>query len=228
MTRQPDAMADVRDMYMIHTMFRREFGLIPGLLRGVSAGDKKRSEVVSAHIDLLCRFVHIHHDGEDSILWPKLRERGGDGVARIVSAMEEQHRAIEVALGRVAERLPAWRATARGGMELARAFENLFIVLTEHLATEEQRILPLAEKYITAAEWKSIGNHGMNVFSKKELPLCFGLAMYEADLDVVKGVLADAPLPARLLIPFVAPRVFASHAKRVHGTATPPRIRNRP
>ncbi|MGW5555693.1 hypothetical protein ACWER9_00525 [Micromonospora sp. NPDC003944] len=37
-------------------------------------------------------------------------------------------------------------------------------------------------------------------------------------------MLAHAPLPARLLMPIVAPRLFARHAGRVHGTATPPRI----
>ncbi|MEU8301185.1 hypothetical protein AB0C04_28350 [Micromonospora sp. NPDC048909] len=49
------------------------------------------------------------------------------------------------------------------------------------------------------------------------------MAMYEGDPEVIKHVLAEAPLPARLLMPIIGPRLYAAHAKRVHGTATPPR-----
>jgi hypothetical protein len=57
---------------------------------------------------------------------------------------------------------------------------------------------------------------------KNDLPLIFGMMMYEADPAVIKAVLANAPLPARLILPITAPRLYASHARRVHGTSTPP------
>ncbi len=223
MTTHAEPMADVRDMYMAHGMFRREFGLIPGLVRGVPDGDQKRARVVGYHIDLLRRILHAHHEGEDSILWPKLRERGGREATAIVPTMVGQHEAIEERLARAGELLPGWRATARGGAEFAEVFDKLFSVLDEHMAMEEKEILPLAGKYITAAEWKGLGQHGISVLKGRELPLSFGLVMYEADPDVVKSVLKEAPLPARVLVPRIAPRMFAAHAKRVHGTATPPR-----
>jgi hemerythrin-like domain-containing protein len=212
MGKQAQGMADVRDMYMAHTMFRREFSLIPGLLRGAPEGDTGRSEVVGVHIDLLCRILHAHHEGEDLLLWPKLHERAGADAAEIVSTMQEHHAAIETALGRANELLPAWRVTALGGKELADVFDELYVVLGTHMTMEEERILPLAEKYVSAGEWKGLGGHGMEAFSKKELPLCFGLVMYETDPDLVKAVLEDAPLAARLLVPRIAPRKFASHS----------------
>ncbi|TFV29675.1 hypothetical protein E4K10_49000 [Streptomyces sp. T1317-0309] len=58
---------------------------------------------------------------------------------------------------------------------------------------------------------------------KKTLPLAFGMVMYEGDPEVVKAVLAHGPLPARILVPIIGPRLYASHAERVHGTSTPPR-----
>jgi hemerythrin-like domain-containing protein len=223
MTKQAQDMADVRDMYMVHNMFRREFSLIPGLLRGAPTGDTGRSEVVGAHIDLLCRILHAHHEGEDLLLWPKLHERAEADAAEIVSTMQEHHATIETGLGRVNELLPAWRATAQGGEELAGVFDELYAILGTHMTLEEERILPLAETYVSAEEWKGLGGHGMEVFSKKELPLCFGLVMYQTEPDVIKGVLEDAPLPVRLLVPRIAPRRFAAHSKLVHGTATPSR-----
>ncbi len=85
-------------------------------------------------------------------------------------------------------------------------------------------ILPLAEKHITADEWKEIGEHGLKQFPKKYLPLTFGMLMYEGDPAAIKTMLAGAPLPARLIMPIIGPRLYAAHARRVHRTATPRRI----
>ncbi|MFD3457290.1 hemerythrin domain-containing protein [Streptomyces sp. NPDC058691] len=217
-------MADVRDMYMAHTMLRREFGLLPQLVRDVAPYDTKRSEVVGAHAELLCGMLHFHHEGEDVILWPLLHERGGEEAEAIVPVMEEQHHAIEAAHAQAMRLLPEWRSAARGGHELAEVFDRLLAALLEHMTMEERRILPLAEKYVTAAEWRQLGEHGTGEMPKKALPLAFGMAMYEGDPEVIKAVLAEAPGPARLIMPFLAPRLYARHAKRVHGTATPPRV----
>jgi hypothetical protein len=40
----------------------------------------------------------------------------------------------------------------------------------------------------------------------------------------MRRTLSHAPLPARLLIPIIAPRAFSRHAQRVYGTAAPPKI----
>jgi hypothetical protein len=223
MITQGEPMADVRDMYMVHTVFRREFGLIPGLILEVPENDTRRGEIVGYHIDLMCRLLHIHHDGEDMLLWPLLLDRGGEDARAIVPTMRAQHAAIEDALAIITPLIGPWRGTARRGGPLAAACSSLNAAITDHMALEEERILPLAEKYVTAAEWNRLGAHGQAQFSKKELPLCFGMAMYEADPEVVRGVLAEAPRQVRFLVPRIAPRAFAKHSRRVHGTPTPPR-----
>ncbi|GIG02908.1 hemerythrin domain-containing protein [Catellatospora citrea] len=224
-TSQP--MADVRDMYMVHTFLSREFGLLPQLVRDVAPGDTARAEVVGSHAALLCSILHKHHEGEDLHLWPRLQERAAAQAAAIVPRMEAQHHAIEAVNTVILALLPQWRRTAHNGDGLADALEQLHSVLMEHMALEEQEILPLAASHLTAAEWKLLGEHSMSDTPKKHLPVAFGMAMYEADPDVIKTVLAGAPLPARLLMPFIGPRVYAAHAKRVHGTATPPTVGRR-
>ncbi|MCA2230045.1 hemerythrin domain-containing protein [Nonomuraea aurantiaca] len=216
-------MADVRDMYMAHTMIRREFGLLPQLVRDVKPRDTQRSEAVGAHADFMCGLLHFHHEGEDVVLWPLLQERGGEEAESIVPVMEKQHDAIESANAEAMRLLVAWRSTATGTEELAAVFDRLLAALLEHMVMEEERILPLAEKYVTAAEWRKLGEHGMDEMPKKLLPLAFGMVMYEGDPEVIRAVLAEAPALARLLMPFIASRLYARHAKRVHGTATPPR-----
>ncbi|WP_329128920.1 hemerythrin domain-containing protein [Streptomyces sp. NBC_01476] len=217
-------MADVRDMYMAHTMLRREFRLLPQAVLDVAANDTKRAEVVALHVELVCGVLHLHHEGEDLVLWPLLLERGGEASAAIVPTMEEQHNAIHRAYDEVTGLLPGWRATGQGGEELARALEQLLSALVEHLALEEKEILPLAEKHVTAAEWNQLAEHGFAKSSKKTLPLTFGMAMYEADPELIKDLLAQAPPPARLIMPLLGPRLYASRAQRVYGTRTPPRV----
>lgn len=225
MTGRSGAMADIRDMYMVHTVFRREFGLVPNLVRDVADGDTERAGIVGAHVELLCRFLHVHHESEDLILWPLLRERGGQDALSIVPTMQDQHSAMEDGIAKVTGMLGPWQATAKSGQRAAleTVCNALNDVLFEHMGLEEERILPLAEKFVTADEWKQMGAHGQSLFSSKERPLVFGMAMYEAEPEVIRGVLAEAPLPVRLLVPRVAPRAFAKHSVRVHGTATPPR-----
>lgn len=221
-----EPMADVRDMYAAHMVLRREFRLLPDLIRTVQPGDARRSEVVGAHAALVCDILHLHHEGEDLLLWPLLLERAGQEAAAIVPTMEKQHHTIGQAHEEAMNLLPSWRATAqRADAEaLADVIEQLTGSLVEHLALEEKEILPLTEKYLTASEWKRLGEHGLGKTPKKTLPLIFGMVMYEGDPAVIKEVLAGAPLPARLLMPAIGPRVYAGHAKRVHGTSTPPRI----
>ncbi|MEU4407399.1 hemerythrin domain-containing protein [Streptosporangium sp. NPDC023963] len=220
-------MADVRDMFMVHTMMRREFELLPQLVRDVASGDTKRSAVVAAHAERISRVLHLHHEGEDIVLWPLLLERGGAQASAIVPTMEEQHHGIEAALHDVETLLPVWKSTAQNGANLAAAFEVLLDRLLKHMVLEEEEILPLAEKVVTAAEWAQLGEHSLSNSSKKDLPLVLGMTMYEGDPEVVEEVLSRAPLMVRLIMPLVAPRLYASHAKRIYGTATPPRVGRR-
>src|SRR5882762_8864155 len=67
--------ADTRDMYAAHTAFRREFGLLPALVRNVAAHDNDRVRVVTDHIKLLNHFLQEHHAAEDAFPWPKLLAR---------------------------------------------------------------------------------------------------------------------------------------------------------
>ena len=64
---------DTSEMVVVHNAFRREFDEAPALIRAVGAGDRSHAAVVGAHLQLLLELLHQHHDGEDRLLWPKLR-----------------------------------------------------------------------------------------------------------------------------------------------------------
>jgi hypothetical protein len=91
----------------------------------------------------------------------------------------------------------------------------------EHLSAEEEQLLPIAARHVTAAEWQRLGEEGMAGVRQSQLPLAFGMMQYEGDPEALAEMLSHAPLLARLLMPVLAPRAFARYSKRVHGTATP-------
>ena len=221
-------MADVGEMYLVHTMLRREFSLLPDLIRGADRNDAKSRALIGAHAQLVCQILHAHHEGEDLVLWPLLLERAEAEATKIVAVMGEQHRAIAAAHDEAVHRLGGWCRLGRDGEAFATVLDDLVQVLTEHTALEEKAVLPLAEKYVTAAEWSQVGRHGMDTFQKRLLPLAFGMLMYEGDPAVVRRTLSNVPLPARLPMPIIAPRAYGRHARRVYGTATPPKITTKP
>jgi hypothetical protein len=79
-------MADVGEMYLVHTMLRREFGLLPDLIRGAGRNDAKRRALIGAHAQLVLQILHTHHESEDLVLWPLLLERAEAKATKIVAA----------------------------------------------------------------------------------------------------------------------------------------------
>jgi len=221
----PGTRADTRDMYMVHTAFRREFGALPSLVRNVPAGDDQRAQTIGDHIDILGRYLYAHHDSEDRHLWPKLLDRGPQEVAPIVHVMAGQHKAIE-RLSTAADKTTArWRAdpTLESREALADVFDQLIHALDEHMRLEEQRILPLAEKYLTAAEWHAMADESGRAIPQEAVPLVFGMTLYEADPEVIQKTLSELPPEARAVLLERGPQAFSSHSERVYGTATPQR-----
>ena len=139
--------ADTRDMYMAHTMFRREFALMPALVRGVTAGDMQRSQIVADHIELMVSVLHHYHEAEDKHLWPRLLNRVAAEIVPIVRLMEDQHQVIGAVIAEIDAAKGVWRNTVDSelGDVLADALDELVRHLNEHLSLQEEHILPVVE-----------------------------------------------------------------------------------
>ena len=214
---------DTSVMPTVHTLFRREIRLAGGVVRGVPDGDGKRARVVADHLDLVARTLHEHHTAEDELLWPKLLERVPSELAPIVRLMESQHGQVDALLGEIGEIRPRWAATADPADRdrLADLFDQLYVHLAEHLDAEEERLLPIAARAVTEAEWEELGVRARRDQGQAEGILVLGMIQYEGDPAVVAQMLAGAPAPVRWLVPKLARRAFRRRALVVHGTATP-------
>lgn len=210
--------ADTRDMYTVHIMFRREFGLLPALVRGVGTGDKERVQIIADHIKLLALVLEEHHHSEDMVLWPRLLSRAPGEVAPVIHLMEGHHQSIEKISTEISTALEAWRDSAlpENGEALAEALDRLILVLNEHTGVEEKLVLPVVEKHILAAEWEQMIQEGGARLPPEQVPLVFGMLMYEGGLE-------SLPPELRPALQVLAPRVYAAHCERVHGIARPER-----
>ena len=192
----------VQQMVVIHRVFRREFRLLPTLIRGVAADDLERANVVADHATGLLRFVHVHHTGEDELLWPVLLERVGVE-ADLIGRMEYQHEHVATLISHAEAQLPPWAAdpTPERGAELATTFEEIAGVLNEHLGEEETEILPLVETHLTVAEWERLGEHARASLSPPELMASLAAILEEAADN--ERAMFTAALPPPVLTMFV-------------------------
>jgi hemerythrin-like domain-containing protein len=214
---------DTSDMNAVHSLFRREHRLAGDVVGRVASGDTARAAVVADHIDFVNTFLHHHHTAEDRYLWPLLLARVPDDLAPIVHLMESQHETVDTSLQQIDALLLRWRqdATAEDRDRLVALLDQLYAALEEHLSAEEEQLLPIASAALTLEEWKGLGEEALKQQDRREMPLVLGMIQYGADPETVAGMIADAPLLLRLLIPRLSRRAYRRHALAVYGTPTP-------
>jgi hemerythrin-like domain-containing protein len=208
---------DTWEMVLVHRAFRRDFRMLPALVRAVAEGDTARAETVGFHLALVADALHHHHTAEDDMLWPLLLDRATMHTD-LINRMEAQHERVHEPLERIAALNPRWRAHARTADrdELADVIAQASVALDEHLTDEEQEILPLVSVHITQAEWNALGERGKSVIPKGKLGLIFLGSILEDGTPVERArFLAELPAPARLVWRLFGGRTYAGYCRRL-------------
>lgn len=211
-----DQRPNVHEMVVIHRVFRRELTALPRLVRRVAEGDTARAGLVVEHLGLILDGLHMHHTGEDAVLWPLLQVRAAPSSA-LVETMQRQHEVVDGRTGQLRTLAGAWAKapTALAGEQLAQLVEGLAAALFEHLDLEEREILPLVARHITVEEWHSLGEHGRDEMTFRQLPLMFGAILEDADADERDQMMAQLPVPVRLVLRTLGARRYRRYINRV-------------
>ena len=185
---------DTSDMISVHRAFREAFAAAPELVGGAS-GD--RVGLVGNFYANVLEFLRVHHEGEELLLFPLLRERCPDQLAT-VDRIAEQHHDVEGAVARSQELLGRWISEPgpEMGRRLADALESLGKQLASHLDDEERELLPLCVGRVSAPEWGALPGHAMQSFAGDKVWLILGLIFEQMDERQRAGVLAHMPPPA--------------------------------
>ena len=193
-----EPLTDTTDMLAVHDCLRHEFARLPITVKAVAEGDADRASVVGGHVLFMCDFLHAHHHSEDAIVWPLLKERSPEHDA-LVATMEDQHRRMHATVGTVRQQAQAWIASP--GIQERSALHTTLIALEreilQHFAMEEQEVLPLISRDLTAEEWASVGEHSRAEFTPDALAVALGLILDNTTPDRAERILAEMPPEAR-------------------------------
>jgi hypothetical protein len=197
MTTAPDpTRPDVSDMYAVHQALRDSLGCAPQLVRAVGAADTARRGLVTNFYDNVLCFLHVHHDGEEQLVFPLLRERC-PGERHLVEQMEAQHADVVGLIERSHGALNSWAAGDGAAQESsAKALGDLAASLEEHLSSEENQLLPLCAENLSPEEWGALPGHAMGSFAGDKIWLILGLIRHQMTQAQRDEMLAHMPPPA--------------------------------
>jgi hemerythrin-like domain-containing protein len=166
---------DVTDMYAVHNVFRDTFSVSPELVGQVTADDVDRRALVANFYANVLDFLHVHHDGEEVLVFPLLEARRPEEQA-LIAAIAAQHRDVDDLVARSSAGLSDWAAGAAGAQdECATTLAALGEALSAHLADEETRLLPVCAEALTPEEWGALPGHGLAHFGGDKVWLILGL-----------------------------------------------------
>jgi hemerythrin-like domain-containing protein len=218
-TIDPYAPADkpeTEQMKVIHHAMCREFALLPDLVERVPAGDTARAHRVGAHLTLMLGMLNEHHEAEDELIWPLLHQRV-PLENELIDTMEAQHHAIHAAVISVTRHQQAWTRDADTVSRdlLSTRLRGLETILVEHLAREEDAVLPLVHEHLTVAEWLAPQKHAMRNGPRRvsDKLLLAGIVLDGATPAEQAWFTHEMPPPARLLWRLTGARQYAAHQR---------------
>ena len=204
---------DVRDMAIIHRTFRNVYQESARLVRAAPAPSPGRVTFLADHIDFGIAMLHVHHDDEDALLYPKLIERVPDQ-APMTERVEHEHQLIKTALDEASAACATWRqrSSAETGQALAASLDHLNEVVQPHLDDEEQKVVPLAAVTLTQPEWDAMGKHGVASIPRNKRPVAFGMILEPLDQADRAYMMQTLPAPVRMLYPLLIERPWKKYA----------------
>jgi len=131
-----------------------------------------------------------HHPKESQFLFKALRERNSSAGA-LVDELESEHRSGDLLIVKLKHKLTALEngdADALGAF--AAAVEDYAQMQWEHIRKEEDVLMPLAERSLTADDWRRVAE----AFQENDNPL-FGIKPKDEAERLYQKILSLAPPP---------------------------------
>ncbi|AUY53465.1 hemerythrin domain-containing protein [Streptomyces sp. CB01881] len=210
-----------REMAMIHRIFRRESRLMTTLVAAAPAGDTERATVLAGAWHLYVLGLHVHHTGEDELLWPPLRPRLTDDEAGRLALMEAQHHALDEGLARITGLMERWATDPAEETRhvLVAALHEHHDLLCAHLDAEEGTVMPLVAAHVGPEQWRAVGERGLADTPRNRLMIALGSILEDASASEREEFLSRLPLPARLLWRLAGQRQYRREMRRIRGAA---------
>ena len=136
------------ELIAVHTIMRRSTIMTATALHRFASGASTNTKPLVQLIRWQSAFVHHHHQSEDELFWPVLRELFPDAVAAL-DELTEQHHLLDAELNNLSAAADdLTKATGPAAVDIVRtralpSAEKVRDVLISHLDTEEPVLLKL-------------------------------------------------------------------------------------
>ena len=141
------------DMIAVHRALVEALEAAPDLVGG-AGDDGERVEVIASYYENVLEFLHVHHTGEDELIYPILEERCAEH-KEVLKEIDAQHSLLNDPMNEARMAIATWRASpsVEGGHEVISLIGTIDAVLRPHLDDEETTVLPIASAWISQDEW---------------------------------------------------------------------------
>ena len=188
---------ETSDMIAVHQALLGSLDAGPDLI-GRAAAHPDRVEVIASFYDNVLEFLHVHHGGEDELIYPLLEERCPQDKA-VLERIDDQHKVLYEPMDAAWASVAAWRSapSADGGRALVEALSGVSQGLRPHLREEEETVLPIASAWMSPEEWAQLPGHALQSFRGDKPWLALGLVREGLTEERRDDMLAGMPPPLR-------------------------------
>ena len=181
------------DMIAVHRALTDSLDAAPSLI-GNAGGDPERVAVIGSFYDNVLEFLHVHHAGEDELIYPVLEERCADSKS-LLERIDAQHGLLNEPMKMTSQAIATWRESP--SVETGRAAVNAIAVVDDtlrpHLEEEETMVLPIASAWMSPEEWAELPGHALRSFGGDKPWLALGLVRQELAQEQRDAMLAGMP-----------------------------------
>jgi hemerythrin-like domain-containing protein len=191
---------DMDDYRVIHHCIRIAPHRMAAALADIEPGDLVRARAMARYWVGYAGEVLAHHTVEDEIFFPRLAERVPVVAEHLARVGADHHRLDELMeeAGAALERFAA-SASLAAADDAAAVLRELARHMDRHLDFEDEDLVPLFTRHFTAAEYDELTEAAMKGLALGQALFSVPFIMHWATPEDQAKLLADAPLPLRVV-----------------------------
>jgi hypothetical protein len=195
---------------IVHAAVRRDLARMEVALHTFTDGDGARARDLERAWQSLGDKLHHHHVGEDTFVFPYLRDLGPTVIdTALVEAMVSEHRAMSNATeaASAAVHVLAQDPTAANAAVAAQAVASAATVTDGHLRHEETDVVPIVDARLETPEWKAV-ERNLRKGTPKQAGEMFAWLQDGAEPEIQQALNGVMPVPVRYVLTTVFGRAY--------------------